>query len=359
MPKSDKVAEVDPFVPHPFPPRHLKKRSFAHLLSIANDAMKQFGEVLESTTCPKQIYSSLLAIEAIDSLESQEIRTTFKSFIQSQKEGKTLPIYDYLKALEFAFRGIAKNPFSKGQICKIHNIVKKTSAPKFDRGKYRARQNWIGPKGCTIDQAYFYPPEANQVAPLMDHLIKYMKKNEKEPLLQLALIFAQLLIIHPFMDGNGRIARILIPLFLYQKKVLPQPFFFLSSYFRLHRLKYYQTLYHTTEESAWENWIHFFLKGIIYACKRFKQAILKSSLLYDQLRVEIPTLASKTYLFLFKYPIFALNRFNGSVADLEELKRLGFIRQRRGKVLSFVPLLKILEQFHNNEPRKGIFPRSN
>jgi Fic family protein len=346
MPKSDKEAQVNPFVPHPFPPRHLKKHSFAHLLDPANEAMKQFGKTLRSVTCPQQIYSSLLTIEAIDSLESQEIEMTFKKFIQSDKESKTLPIYDYLEALDFACGDSIHTPFSRGQICRIHNRIKKNSAPIADRGRYRNRQNWIGPKGCSIHQAYFYPPKASQVTPLMDQLVKYMKKNEKEPLLQLALIFAQLLIIHPFMDGNGRIARILIPLFLYQKKVLPQPFFFLSSYFKFHRLKYFQTLYQTTEEEAWENWIHFFLKGIIYASRRYKQAIKQSSLLYEHLRVNLPHLSAKTCLFLFKHPIFPLDKFQGSVSDLEGLKRVGMIKQSRAKVLSFLPLLTILERFH-------------
>ncbi len=346
MPKSDKETKVDPFVPHPFPPPHLKKRSFSHLLDIANDAIKQFGETLASITSPKQIFSPLLAIEAIDSLESQEIEITFKNFIQSPKENKILPIYDYLEALDFACSDRAKNPFSKGQICKIHNRIKKNSAPNFDRGRYRTRQNWIGPKGCSIHQAYFYPPKVSQVAPLMDQLFKYINKDEKEPLLQLALIFAQLLIIHPFMDGNGRIARILVPLFLYQKKVLPRPFFFLSSYFKLDKLKYFQTLYQTTEEEAWEDWIRFFLKGIIYTSKRYKCAIKQSSFLYDQLRANLPNISSKTCLSLFKHPIFPLDRFKGSVADLKELKRLGVIRQSRAKALSFLPLLKILDQFH-------------
>lgn len=251
MPRLIKKTQITPFNPRAFPPRNLKKKSFSLLLQKTNNALKNFDT-------PSEILPPLLKTEAINSLESQKAHT------------KQIPlqIQNYLEAIDFASKEAIKAPFSKKMICKIHKILKKNTAPKSSLGHYRTRQNWIGPSGCSIDEAYFYPPAPDRVEKLMQELINYMQQSPKEPLLQLALIFAQFLIIHPFMDGNGRIARILVPVFLYKKKMLPIPCLFLSAYFQKHRLKYFQTLFKTTEENNWECWIAFFLKGIIEATKK-------------------------------------------------------------------------------------------
>ena len=107
----------------------------------------------------------------------------------------------------------------------MHRILKKEQ-----NGKFRKRQNWIGPKGCTQKEAYFLPPLYTKVPQAMKELQLYGNKQEKDPLVQLAIYFAQLLIIHPFMDANGRLARCVIPLFLYKKKIIPAPRFYLSAY---------------------------------------------------------------------------------------------------------------------------------
>ena len=103
--------------------------------------------------------------------------------------------------------------------CHLHKIAKK-SGPSKDRGKIRNRQNWIGKEGCNIKEAYFYPPDATQLRPLLKNLESFLALKTPEPVVQLAIGFAQFLIIHPFMDGNGRIARMLIPLFLFRRGLL-------------------------------------------------------------------------------------------------------------------------------------------
>ena len=97
----------------------------------------------------------------------------------------------------------------------------------------------------------------------MRKLNAYVNKKEKDPLVQLAIYFAQLLIIHPFMDGNGRLARSLVPIFLYKKGLISTPRFYLSAYFKRHRLEYFKRLYMISKKKDWEGWIRFFLQGII------------------------------------------------------------------------------------------------
>ncbi|MBS0620258.1 MAG: Fic family protein [Verrucomicrobia bacterium] len=143
--------------------------------------------------------------------------------------------------------------FSKEWICKLHQSLGL-------EGVYRDRQNWIGPKGCSREEAYFFPPPASDIEAEMDKLISYGNQVEKEPLVQLALFFAKLLIIHPFMDGNGRLARAIVPYFLYSRGMLATPNLSVTSYFKKHRLRYFQNLYNITDDGNWESWIAFFLK---------------------------------------------------------------------------------------------------
>jgi len=164
----------------------------------------------------------------------------------------------YKKMLQFSAKAVHHGPLSSALLCKMHQLLIKNSEKKF-----RHKQNWIGPKNCSMKEAYFYPPPFEKVASYMENLKRYGNKQEKDPLVQLAIYFAELLIIHPFMDGNGRVARAAIPLFLYKKKIITTPRFYLSAYFKRHRLKYFEQLYLISANKTWENWIRFFLQGII------------------------------------------------------------------------------------------------
>ena len=153
----------------------------------------------------------------------------------------------------------AHKPFTLALLKKMHRALK----PVKDVGRFRKRQNWIGPEGGSIEEAYYLPPKFERVPALMDNLKKYLNSKEKDPLIQLAIFVAQLLIIHPFMDGNGRIARALIPMILCKKKMTRAPLFFMSAYFHRHRLQYFEKLFQISKNNDWEGWIRFFLKGII------------------------------------------------------------------------------------------------
>ncbi len=235
---------MKPFRPNTFPPRRLRTSYFVKYLTTANELLKEYH-------VPSKQRARLVTRESIASTRSKSM----KKYVA------------YQNALNWAMKN-TKRPISKKMICTIHAKIKEKTAQPYDVGRYRNRQNWIGPEGCTIDEAYFYPPAAEEVEGLMRQLIAYGKKEEKEPLLQLALFFAQLLLIHPFMDGNGRVARILIPIFLTQKNILKSPYFFMSCYFLKHRLGYFQSLFNLRNAGHWEEWIVFFLKGIISELKK-------------------------------------------------------------------------------------------
>jgi len=128
-------------------------------------------------------------------------------------------------------------------------------------GEFRTEQNWIGPKNCKIEQASFIPPSPLTIHDHLENWISYINLSE-EVLSQLAVVHAQFEVIHPFMDGNGRIGRILIPLFLYQKKMLRRPMFFLSEYLEEQRDEYCDALGRISAKGDWLCWLSFFLEAV-------------------------------------------------------------------------------------------------
>lgn len=350
MSKTLKSTRITPYLPQPFPPRSVKLKTYAPLLEKANHSLETYRTILETSPLSEQLFAHFYTLEAMDSLESQHLSLTLAKFLTDKNnDPSAAQIRDYLRALKRASLSKAGSPFSRKEICLLHKIVKRSTAPKPDAGVYRNRQNWIGLSQCPIEEAYFYPPAASHVPLMMKQLFKYCKRKTEEPLFQLALIFAQLLIIHPFMDGNGRVCRLWIPLFLHQKKILPVPFFFMSGYFNRHRLKYFQTLFKTTNENCWNDWIVFFLKGIIIQSKKYCRAMSLILKMEDRLHTEFPGLNQKERLFLFQNPIFTQGSWkkagNPSVV-LQELEKNRWIRGSKNQTFRFVPLLKVLQSLY-------------
>lgn len=162
-----------------------------------------------------------------------------------------------------------KQPFTLTLLRKMHRTIMKGSLPSGDIGRFRQRQNWIGPKGGSIEEAFFLPPRFEIVPEYMENLKSYINSKEKDSLVQIAIFFAQLLIVHPFMDGNGRLARALVPWLLCKKGLTSAPHFSLDNYFKKHRMKYFEKLNRISENNDWEGWIRFFLEGIIEERARF------------------------------------------------------------------------------------------
>ncbi|MBX7237070.1 MAG: Fic family protein [Caldilineales bacterium] len=129
-------------------------------------------------------------------------------------------------------------------------------------GEFRRSQNWIGRPGCTLNEAAFVPPPPDEMLAALGALEKYLHDETEgyPPLIRLALIHYQFEAIHPFLDGNGRIGRLLISLLLGDWKLLPLPLLYLSAYFERHRQPYYDLLFAVSERGVWHEWVVFFLR---------------------------------------------------------------------------------------------------
>lgn len=339
--------EIIPFSPRGFPPRKLNTRAFSADLSRARLALEEYNTTLEQIPFSSSFLVPFFSLEAIASLDSQKIPATLKDVLRAhhfrQKKDQHLdPILHYVHALSWSMKKCEHSGFSNAFICALHKKIKKGSAHQAEIGVFRKKQNWIGPYGCAIDEAYFYPPAPKDVSSMMSKLVRYANTKTKDPLLQIALIFAQLLIIHPFMDGNGRVARLMVPLFLYRQKAISAPQLFMSDYFKRHRLRYFETLYQTTEENRWEPWIQFFMKGVAVQARKSQRLLAKIAHLHRMLPRD---LNSKMIHFLFQNPVFSLALFKkagGTKRLLDMLIRLKWVRRDKEGYYLFSSLLKIL-----------------
>jgi len=267
--------KIDHYTPIRLPPKHLDWHLLAPALGEARASLARYDETLRMI--PKPVLEILKWEEAISTIRSQKIETDFMEILRFSIDGtadeKRAPLLQKTlnakAGIDFAIDWSHKKPLNSAFLCNLHAILKKDAPNPAEIGRFRKRQNWIGVEGCPIEEAYFFPPKAHLVPKLLKDWQSYQNKRE-EPLIQLALLFAQLLIIHPFMDGNGRVARTHTPVFLYKKKLLCAPYLFLSAYFEDHLLQYLQKLFDISESNDWESWILYFLKGVSLRSQRMK-----------------------------------------------------------------------------------------
>jgi len=231
------------------------------------------------------------------------------------------------------------------------------------RGKLRTEQNWIGPPGTPIEKAHFVPPEQGLVMEYLDNWEKYYNMERPDALVQLAVLHAQFEIIHPFLDGNGRLGRMIIPIFLYEKKLLSRPMFYLSAYLEEHRNEYIMRLRALGQvDDAWNSWIQFFLTAVEQQATINAEKARSIIGLYKRLKEEVIALTHSQFAVplldkMFARPVFQISQLrwknmptrpmlNNLITKLKEAGILKVLRQgsgRRGQVLIFTELVNITE----------------
>jgi Fic family protein len=346
-----------PYVPEKLP---VKLAPDKKLLDSTRQALKDYDALLSQAACPKELFYILALQETIATTQLSTHSMHLNHYLRAALTKDTShpavdTISDTLLAFEQAAKTLKTRPISKSILCKIHSSIKKhTATPRSALGEYRTKQNWIGAKGCSLAEAYFLPPSPKDVIRSMKQLIAYAHRPAQDPLLQLALIVAQILIIHPFMDGNGRVARMSIPLILFTSGVLASPYFFMSRYIQKHRLDYLRTLYDITDEDNWLNWVHFFLKGLKIQAKREGKKVERLLKRWDQVEeklkgIKTPLLRRRILKFLFTHPLFtslalqqALHcsclKGDQIIATLHKLKLIEPYRTKKLKGWIFQPL---------------------
>jgi len=316
---------MEPFKPDILPLKNLNWESYIPLIGEANREIARYDGILQSIAEPELLLAPLTVQEAVLSSKIEGTRASIEDVLMYQSDkDEDNPLFpdiqevlNYRNALHLGVKRIDKDnfPLSLRLIKEIHKeLLKGVRGREKDPGNFRRIQNWIGKPGSKQEKASFIPPAPQMIMPSMDNFEKYLHYNEKDRLVQLAVIHAQFEIIHPFLDGNGRLGRIMLPLFLYEKDILSQPLFFISAYFESDRNQYYRRLRSISSSNDWDGWITYFLETIIFQSKKNILIIRKILDLYDVMKFIVADITHSRYSirtidFIFSTPLFSSSEF--------------------------------------------------
>lgn len=256
---------------------------FIPLIGKSHSALSNYNGALSHLINPQILLAPMTTKESTMSSKIEGTQATFTEVLQhdagenfsAYKKQEIQEVLNYRSAMVYATELLKERPFIHlNMIRDIHKVLLSgVRGENKARGEFRKIQNWIGTKNSTIETASFVPPAPNEIIDYLDEWEKFVNSEFDDLLIQLAIVHAQFEIIHPFLDGNGRLGRLLIPIFLYSKSYLSQPTFYLSEYFESHREEYYTHLRNITVENNWQEWIEFFLNAIIEQSKTNIQKI--------------------------------------------------------------------------------------
>ena len=270
-------------------------------------------------------------------------------------------VVNYIKALNDSIAMLDRLPLCNRILKFSHEVLLQGERGKNKHpGEFRISQNWIGP---SLKNAIFIPPPHDEAARLMSNLEKFINaKDSIHPLVKCALVHYQFETIHPFLDGNGRIGRLLIDLFLYWKKIIEKPLLYISLFLKQHRQEYFDRLMLVRKEGDFEQWILFFLKGIIWssdhAINKIKQIMsLQENLKQKIIREKQASIRTVQFLdLLFISPLLTINdvskklhiSYQGAKDQVSLFVKLDILQeitgQKRGKRYVFVSYLEIIEK---------------
>ena len=364
---------MKPAIPKKLPRNDLDWGSLLPTIGAANRALAEYNGVLYGIPNPELLLSPLTTQEAVLSSRIEGTRATlvevlrFEAGEQVPEEDKRLDIdeiINYRRALRDAEVAIRKRPLSLNLILKLHRVLLVGVRGRHKgRGKFRTVQNFIGPEGAGIEDALFIPPEPNKVMEYMENWEEYYHGEERDLLVQLALIHAQFEFIHPFIDGNGRLGRMLVPLFLHEKEILARPMFYISSYMEAHRAEYYDALRVLNGSESWNRWVRFFLNALTEQSRQNTEKARGILALHEKLVEELLALTRSQHAIpllnrIFHRPIFeprsllddralpskpAVMTLLRKMREADMLKVLREASGRRPQILALAELINLCE----------------
>ncbi len=241
------------------------------LLSQADHALGRLDGAVLTLPNPDLFVLMYVRKEAVLSCQIEGTQSSLQNLLAAEaglQDPDTPPdvaeVVNYVRAMNHGLRRLAEQPVSVRLIREIHvELMRGVRGARLAPGELRTSQNWIGPGGCTLADAAFVPPPPHEVPRALADLERFLHADDPAPpLVQVGLAHAQFETIHPFLDGNGRIGRLLITFLLVEKGLLSRPVLYLSHYFKRHRAEYYDRLQAVRDDGDWEGWLDFFLRGV-------------------------------------------------------------------------------------------------
>lgn len=257
------------------------------LLSKADRYLGRLDGVTQTLPNPDLFVSMYVKKEALLSSQIEGTQASLIEVIAAEKDQTqdVREVTNYVAAMNYGIERLETFPISLRLIREIHErlLASGRGSDRFP-GEFRTSQNWIGSPGCTLQDAVYVPPSVDDMTDALGNLERYIHSEEDmPPLIKIALVHAQFETIHPFIDGNGRMGRLLITFYLYSMGILRKPLLYLSYYFKRNREMYYNYLMDVRMKGNWEEWIKFFLRGIV----EISEESIESARAIDRLRTEL------------------------------------------------------------------------
>jgi Fic family protein len=356
------------FIPNELYPNGPEIKLDSEIFRLNSEADRALGE-LNSVTILLPNHNLFIGgyvkKEALLSSQIEGTQCSLVDIIQADENTNEIkPVHEvinYIKAMEHALKELKNIPFSLRLIQDIHSLLMYgvRGGDKYT-GEFRRSQNWIGPPGCTLDEAYFIPPPPDMVIKLMGDLELYYHQEEQLPILiKAAILHSHFETIHPFIDGNGRLGRLLITFLLCEKKILDKPLLYLSLFFKENKSSYYDLLMKTRTEGDLESWIKFFLRGVRNTSREAVKAAKEIIELREKQReiinknIQRAVYAHQIYDFLCQSPVYPLAKVvkelkipyptvKRTIDQFEESKIVKVQETKAGKTVHLTEYLNIL-----------------
>ena len=364
-------ASYQSFVPAVLPPEPeiLLDRENLSLLIEANKRLSLLDGLSSRISSVNMFISMYVRKEALMSSQIEGTQATLDDILDpligENANQNVAEVINYVKATEFAVQRLQTLPLCNRLIREVHAVLMAgLRGQEKTPGEFRRSQNWIGGLGSTLKTARYIPPKPEDMQDAMYSLERYMNNNELQSgldaLIQAALIHYQFETIHPFLDGNGRIGRLLVTLFLMERNVMSSPVLYISYSLKRNRTEYYDRMMLIREKGEYEQWIHFFLKAVLEAANDAIESIDKLVSLHDKNLFLIQKLgrSAKTIFILFNYleenPIIEIQKtaaalgmaFNTVSSAVNRLCKIGILKQankaQRNRIFSYEEYLDIL-----------------
>ena len=264
-------------------------------------------------------------------------------------------------ALDYGLERLNTLPLSLRLIKEIHaELMHGVRGSHATPGEFRKSQNWIGQPGCTLNTAKFVPPMVEHLPECLSELEVFLHNRQLPPLIHIALCHYQFETIHPFLDGNGRVGRLLIMLLLIEQQMLPSPLLYLSAFFEATRDEYYKQLYNLSSKGTWNNWLLYFLNGIAVQSEDVLSRAERINQLLNEWKIKVARQSSQVPIHIVELcsvnPYLTVNKiseqlniaYSTAQRGIQKLESENIIKQtndnKRDKIYCAIKILDILEE---------------
>lgn len=358
------------FLPSNLPPEPsiVLREETIEVLAKANRLIGKLDGISDSIPNVELFVSMYVRKEALLSSQIEGTQATLDDILDPHAEENTnqnvAAVINYIKASQYGIDRLSEMPLCNRFLKEIHEILMSgVRGKEKNPGEFRRSQNWIGPAGSTLQNARFIPPNVEDMENAMFELEQFINRDDvMDPLIKAAMIHYQFETIHPFLDGNGRIGRLLIILFLMEKKMLSHEVLYISCFLKRNRTEYYDRLMEVRNKGNFEQWVHFFLQAILESALDAIETVEVLGQLHEQSVRLLPTSsrATKTVKRVFDYiesrPIIdirktsveldlSFNTIAGAVNKLVEAGILQPVNQvKKGRIFAYEAYLNILRK---------------